>query len=220
VRARAPKRSGLAALGRAAAATAWLLASAEVVAAQDASGPVFLLQPGLVSTDFVSAGPDVTSTTGFNLRFETRFPTRIPWLTPLVGASVAPYGISGAGGRVLNTPILFLGNIFPLVRARRTGGWLSVQLPVLLQHTYGGGSDDENRLYGRDLHVQLASFLHVGRKVLHELGPNWTKLDVYAFLDQNLTPNRDVVTGRRDRFNPTALFGLSLVIGSSGAAVP
>lgn len=197
-----------------AAITAWSLAPAATWA-QSPSGPVFLLQPGLLSADFISAGPDVSSTTGFNLRFETRFPTRTPWLTPLVGASVAPYGMSGPNGRALNTPVLFLGNIFPLVGSRRTAGWLTLELPVLLAHNYGGGSENETRLYGADVHLQLATFLHVGRKVLREFGPNWTRLDVYVFLDQNLTPNRDAVTGKRDRFNPAALFGLSLAIGGS-----
>ena len=70
-----------------AAITAWSLAPAATWA-QSPSGPVFLLQPGLLSADFISAGPDVSSTTGFNLRFETRFPTRTPWLTPLVGEEV------------------------------------------------------------------------------------------------------------------------------------
>jgi hypothetical protein len=201
------------------ASAAWLVA-APAAGAQSPSAPVFLLQPGLVSADFISAGPDVTSTTGFNLRFETRFPTRTAWLTPFVGASVAPYGMSGPGGRALNTPVLFLGNIFPLVRDRRTAGWLTLELPVFVSHSYGGGSENETRLYGPDLHLQLAAFLHVGRKVLHEFGPNWTRLDVYAFLDQDLTPNPDAVSGRRDRFNPAALFGLSLTIGGARAASP
>jgi hypothetical protein len=202
------------------AASAWCLLAAPAAGAQGPSGPVFLLQPGLVSADFISAGPDVSSTTGFNLRFETRFPTRTPWLTPLVGASVAPYGMSGPGGRALNAPVLFLGNIFPLLRERRTAGWLTLELPVLVSHTYGGGSENESRLYGADLHLQIAAYLHVGRKVLHEFGSGWTRLDVYAFLDQNLTPNPDAVSGRRDRFNPTALFGLSLAIGGSRGTSP
>jgi hypothetical protein len=197
------------------AITAWSLAPAAAWA-QSPAGPIFLLQPGLLSADFISAGRDVSSATGFNLRFETRFPTRTSWLTPLVGASVAPYGMSGPNGRALNTPVLFVGNIFPLVGNRRTAGWLTLELPVLVSHSYAGGSENETRLYGPDLHLQLAAYLHVGRKVLHELGPNWMRLDVYAFLDQNLTPNRDAVTGKRDPFNPAALFGLSLAIGGSG----
>lgn len=186
-------------------------------AGAQSSGPIFLLQPGLLSADFVSSDAGLGSTTGFNLRFETRFRTRARWLNPLVGASVMPYGTSGLGGRNLNAPAIFLGNAFPLLRSGRTDGWLTLQLPVLVYHTYGGGSENTSRLYGRDLHVQLAAYLHVGRKTLHEFGPNWIRLDAYAFLEQNLTPNRNPVSRRKDFFNPMALFGLSLSFGDDRA---
>ena len=183
------------------------------IATAQSSGPIFLLQPGLLSTDFVSSDADLSSTTGFNLRFETRFRTGAGWLNPLIGASVMPYGTSGLGGRNLNAPVIFLGNAFPLLRSARTNGWLTMQLPLLVYHTYGGGSENTSRLYGRDLYAQLATYLHVGRKTLHEFGPNWARLDLYAFLEQNLTPNRNPVTRRKDWFNPTALFGLSMSFG-------
>ena len=181
------------------------------------SGPIFLLQPGLLSADFVSSDAGLGSTTGFNLRFETRFRTGAGWLNPLIGASVMPYGTSGLGGRNLNAPVVFLGNAFPLLPSGRTNGWLTLQLPVLVYHSYGGGTENTSRLYGRDLYVQLAAYVHVGRKTLHEFGPNWIRLDVYAFLEQNLTPNRNPVSRRKDFFNPTALFGLSMSFGDQRA---
>lgn len=187
-----------------------LMALATAEAGAQASGPIFLLQPGLLSADFVSSDAGLSSTTGFNLRFETRFRTGLSWLTPLAGASVMPYGTSGLGGRNLNAPSVFLGNAFPLLGSHRTNGWLTLQLPVLVYHTYGGGSEGTSRLYGRDLFVQLAAYVHVGRKTLHELGPNWMRVDAYAFLEQNFTPNRNPVSRRKDYFNPTALFGLSM----------
>ncbi|HSA55270.1 MAG TPA: hypothetical protein VLE53_06170 [Gemmatimonadaceae bacterium] len=197
--------------GRAAMLVTLALAPLRVDA--QSTGPTFLLQPGLLSADFVSSDAGLGSTTGFNVRFETRFRIGPGWLNPLVGASVMPYGTSGLGGRNLNAPTVFFGNAFPLVRSGRTNGWLTLQLPLLVYHTYGGGSENTSRLYGRDLHVQLASYVHIGRKTLQEFGPNWMRLDAYAFLEQNLTPNRDPVTGRKDWFNPTALFGLSVSFG-------
>lgn len=203
----APRRPALA------FATLAMLTLAASTAAAQSSGPVFLLQPGLLSSDVVSSDAGLGSTTGFNLRFETRFRTGAGWFNPLIGASLMPYGTSGVGGRNLNTPAVFFGNAFPLLGSGRTNGWLSLQLPVLVYHAYGGGSDNTSRLYGRDLYVQLATYLHVGRKTLHEFGPNWMRLDLYAFLEQNLTPNRNLVTRRKDWFNPTAFFGLSMSFG-------
>ncbi len=37
-------------------------------------------------------------------------------------------------------------------------------------------------------------------------------------MNQVLTPNADVVTGKVDRFNPIALYGITIPIGGHGAA--
>jgi hypothetical protein len=183
----------------------------------------FDLQPGYITADFLSPPPGVSSTTGFNLRFATRFTTGLPWLVPVVGGSVTPYGTTGPSARNHNSPSLFAGNIFPLVAPLRTGGWLTAELPLLLYHSYGGGRRDNPRLFGPDIFLQLAVYVHVGEKLLGELGPGWRCLDGYFFLEQNMTPNPEPSTLRLDRFNPVALFGLSLKIagrtGSKGSAL-
>lgn len=207
---RANRARGTALLG---AALLWL-AGASTAAAQSGSGPIFTLQPGMLLTDFVSSGR--SSSTGFNLRFDTRFPTGWRWLTPVIGASVLPYGTSAPGGRSLNTTSVFVGNVFPVVRGAPENGWFTVELPLLLYHAYAGGSAGDPRLYRRDLYLQVAAYMHLGRRVLHEFGPRWSRLDLYAFVEQNLTPDENAA-GRIDRFNPTALFGLSLPFGGSGA---
>lgn len=194
--------------------TGLVLATASVRgAAQPSRGPELLLQPGLLSADFISAPEGVTSTTGFNLRFATRVPTRYRWLTPVIGASVTPEGTSGTSTRNTNAPALFAGNIFPLVGVGRTAGWLTLEAPLLVYHAYGGGGPGNPRIYGRDLYLQLAAYVHLGRKALRELGPGWARFDLYAFIEQNLTPNENTVTGRTDRFNPVALAGVSLAFG-------
>jgi hypothetical protein len=184
--------------------------------AQDEGGPVFVLQPGVLTADFLSAPDPGSSSSGFNLRFMTRLPTRSRWLTPVVGGSLTPYGLSGVSDRNTTAPVLFAGNIFPLIAGRRPGDWLTAELPLLIQHSYGGGGVNNPRLFGRDLYVQFAVYLHLGRRVLGDLGATWRRLDVYGFLEQNLTPNEDGVTGRTDRFNPVAMFGVSLALGGAG----
>jgi hypothetical protein len=182
--------------------------------------PVLQIQPGFLSADFVSAPDALNSTSGFNLRFATRIPTGLPWLTPVVGGSVTPYGTTGPSTRNTNAPAIFGGNIFPLLGAARTRGWLTIELPLLIYHAYGGGSANNSRIYGRDLFIQVAGYLHVGSKLLGELGSGWVRLDGYAFLEQNLTPNEDGSTGRTDRFNPVMVFGASLSLGSSEGRRP
>jgi hypothetical protein len=168
----------------------------------------------MMTTDFLSAPADLASSTAFNFRFETRIPTSTRWLTPVIGASIAPYGTSGIGGRNLNTPVIFAGNVFPLVRPGGTSGWATLDAPLLFYYSYDGGGERNQRLYGRDLFVQLALRVHVGRKVLSDLGPFWARIDAYAFIEQNLTPNAFGVDPRPDRFNPTGLFGVVVPFGS------
>jgi hypothetical protein len=185
---------------------------------QQPRSPVLLLEPGMLTTDFVSKSGSTPSSTAFNFRFETRIPTGSRWFTPVLGASIAPYGTSATGGRTLNTPLIFAGNVFPLVSPRRTGAWATLDAPLLFYYSYGGGTESNDRLYGRDLFVQLALRLHVGQKLLRDLGPFWARLDAYAFLEQNLTPNADGTSPHPDRFNPVGLFGAVIPIGAPQGA--
>jgi hypothetical protein len=175
--------------------------------------PELLLQPGMLSADFVSAPEGYPSTSGFNLRFATLVPSSSTWWTLIVGASVTPYGTSGITPRSTNTPVLFIGNVFPGFTARRTGGWVELQFPVYLTYAYGGGGARNRQIYGRDFVGEAALQVHVGRKVLRDLGTGFSRLRLYAMLNQVLTPNRDPASGRTDRFNPTALYGLTIPIG-------
>jgi hypothetical protein len=190
-----------------------LVATGGELAAQT-TGPVLLLQPGMASADFLSAPEGDPSTTGFNLRFATMVYTRSRWITPIVGASVTPYGSSGASRRNTNTPILFAGNVFPLVSSRQTAGWLSLNLPVLLTYTFGGGGQRNPRIYGRDVVVQGSVDILAGKKIFGEFGGTLSRLRVYALIEQNLTPNRRAFDDTLDRFNPVAYYGITLPIGA------
>jgi len=176
-------------------------------------GPVFQLQPGLQVTDFVSVPEETESNSAFSLRFVTRFPTTVSWLMPVIGATFLPYGTTENTIRNTDAPTLFAGNIFSLVPSTRTGGWLSLELPVLIMHSPGAGPTGNVRDYGRDLVVAPTVYAHVGARGLRELGAVWSRLFLYAQLEQTLTPNRDLVTGDRDFFNPIVTFGASVRIG-------
>jgi len=179
-----------------------------------ARGPALLLQPGMASADFLSAPEGDPSTTGFNLRFATVVYTRSRWITPIVGASVTPYGSSGVSRRNTNTPILFAGNVFPILPAKRTHGWVSLDLPLLLTYSFGGGGQRNPRIYGRDVVIQGSLDIHAGRKIFGEFGGTLSRLRVYALIEQNLTPNRRAFDDTLDRFNPVAYYGITLPIGA------
>jgi hypothetical protein len=168
----------------------------------------------MASADFISAPDGDPSTTGFNLRFATIVYTGSRWITPIIGANVTPYGSSGATRRNTNTPTLFVGNVFPALSSRRTNGWVTLELPVLLTYTFGGGGPRNPRIYGRDFVMQGAFTVHAGPKLLGDFGGPLSRLRVYALLEQNLTPNRRRPELPIDRFNPMAFYGISIPIGT------
>lgn len=179
-------------------------------------GPIFELQPGITVFEFVSVPEGTLTNSAFSLRFATRFPTGLKWLTPVVGAVMLPYGSTENTVRNSVAPTLFAGNIFPLVREVSTGGWFTVELPLLLAHAPGAGPTGSARDYGRDLVIAPTVYLHLGARALREFGTIWSRLNVFGQLEQNLTPNKDPATGDRDFFNPIATIGLSLTIGAPG----
>ena len=74
------------------ALSATLILSLISTSAHAQRGPVFVLQPGLAVSDFISVREGTLTNTAFSLRFETRFPTGVKWLTPVIGAVLLPYG--------------------------------------------------------------------------------------------------------------------------------
>lgn len=185
---------------------------ARAVPAQE-SAVVLLLQPGMLSADFLSAPEGEPSTTGFNLRFAAVVSTRWGFINPILGASVTPYGTSGGSRRNTNTPVLFAGNVLPLLPSSRTRGWVALDVPVLITYTFGGGGRHNPRIYGRDVAVQAAVTMYAGRKLLGDFGGALSRLRIYAALEQSLTPNRRPLQDELDRFNPVAYYGITIPVG-------
>jgi hypothetical protein len=88
-----------------------------------------------------------------------------------------------------------------------------MELPLLIAHAPGTGPTGEIRDYGRDLVILPTAYLHLGQRALLEFGSVWSRLKVFAQVEQVMTPNKDALTGKRDYFNPIAAFGMSLTIG-------
>lgn len=178
--------------------------------------PSFVIEPGIITTNAVSAPLPSGSSTGLNLRFLAVAPTAIPWLTLEVGTSFAPFGLSN-GLRAFNDPTFFYGPVVMLLPRDRTKSWLELTLPVL-----GAYRLDENgetdRIYVNDLVIQTAATMPVGEHLMKDMGSFWSRLTLYGIIEQNLTPSRNASTEKYDRFNPTFLYGVSIPI--RGAATP
>jgi hypothetical protein len=133
----------------------------------------------------------------------------------ILGASATPFGFRGSGVRNQNAPSVFGGVQLDLLPKRLTDGWLGVYLPLLFVYSYRGGSSDNTRLYGTDVGVEGTMVLFLGSKLFTDLGAPWSRLGAYVTMYQNLTPNKDVTSGRRDRFRPDFMYGVSIPLAGS-----
>jgi hypothetical protein len=91
----------------------------------------------------------------------------------------------------------------------RTANWVELTLPLLGAYRLDETGEEE-RLYVNDLVAQGVMVVPLGRHLLADLGPFWSRFTVYALVEQNLTPARNPVTERVDRFNPVFQYGVSI----------
>jgi hypothetical protein len=145
-------------------------------------------------------------------------PTAIPWLSVQLGTSLAPLGLSN-GLRAFNEPTIFYGPVTLLLPRDRTANWLELSLPVLGAYRLDETGEEE-RLYVHDLLVQGVATVPVGEKLMADMGSFWSRVTLYAIVEQNLTPARNINTQRVDRFNPTFQYGISIPLGRRTTAVP
>lgn len=190
-----------------------VVATANVVGGQASRGPTFLLEPGVVTINAVSAPVPTGSATGLNLRFLVTIPTSIPWLTVEVGTAFAPFGLSN-GLRAFNDPTFFYGPVVMLLPRDRTMSWLELSMPVLGAYRLDENGEAE-RLYVNDLVIQGVATVPIGHHLLRDMGSFWSRLTLYGIVEQNLTPSRNPTTQSVDRFNPTFLYGVSIPIHGS-----
>ena len=191
------------------AATLAFLAAPAVAGAQEMEhtsffkAPVFVLQPGGVTANAISAPSGLNSTTAFNARFATVIPTASPWFAGVFGAQVATGGHAG-------TPNIFYGGIIPIVPiSTATGGMLGLSIDPLGVTTAGGSKNTNFVLEG-------ALSLAIGKMMMANMGPTWAGTGVYFLVDQQIGRNDYIdVNGvkQTDNFRPALLYGLSIPLG-------
>jgi hypothetical protein len=185
-----------------------LAPSGAAVDAQVLREPTLAFEPGVMTLNAVSAPTQTGSSTGLNLRFLANFRTAIPWLSVEVGTSFAPLGLSN-GRRELNEPTFFYGSSIMLLPRDRTRNWLELTLPVLGSYHLDENGEAE-RLYVNDLVTQGVVVVPIGQQLMGDMGAFWSRLTLYAIVEQNLTPSRNATTEKVDRFNPVFLYGVSI----------
>jgi hypothetical protein len=174
-----------------------------------------LLEPGLITLNAVSATSDSSSASGLNLRFVTLVPLGFAHVSLMLGTSFAPLGLSN-GRQADNDPVFFFGAHVPVLRSEKTDGWVDLAFPVLGSY-HRDATAQGPRSYVTDLVLESAVSLHLGRKLMGDLGRFWSGLSLYVLADQNLSPGRDSATGTRDRFNPVFQYGVSIPLTGGGA---
>ncbi len=187
------------------AAAVTLLAAPAAVSAQESTSffkaPVFVLQPGGVTVDALSAPDGSESVTMFNARFATVLPTSVPWFQGVFGAQVQTGGNAG-------TPGIFYGGIIPIVPvSTATGGNLGISLDPLGVTTFGGTG-------GTAFVGELAFSLALGKMMFSGMGPMWSGMGAYFLIDQQISgplPRDD--NGDADRWRPVLLYGLNIPLG-------
>lgn len=166
--------------------------------------PVFLLMPGALTANAISAGEGVESETNFNARFMTVIPTASPWFS-LVGG--AQWGIAQEED---HGAIIFYGaiiNIAPLTNL--TNGLLAFSIDPLGVTTGPGGE-------GTNFFLEGAVVFNIG--ALIATNSPFKGASLYFLLDQQITrldPDDDG-PAEADYFAPTLLYGVALPIAPWG----
>ena len=171
--------------------------------------PIFLLQPGGVTSGAVSCD-GCTSESHFNARFATVIPTASPWFNLVAGVQWAPNG-ARVGGSRQTQPGIFYGGIIPIALiGQYTQNWLSVSIDPL--GVYGPGLGGTSDAFGHDFFLEGAFVLNVGAKMMASMGA-WSGLGLYFLVDQQIShaPYKAGTTDR-DYWQPVLLYGLSLPV--------
>lgn len=138
--------------------------------------PVFVLQPGLVTTNFVDKPAGTSSSTDFNFRVVTAIPTTIP-RTTLVGiVQFTPF--AKTGNFTTNAPGFVYGPVFSVINTE----YVSFDFDVL--GAYGPAARESDRSsYTHKLVFEGDLFLKVGQMMMaSDPASHFRNLAVYGML--------------------------------------
>jgi hypothetical protein len=184
-----------------AAAAALMFAGVATSAqAQWLKAPVLVFQPGVVTSNVISAPSGSTSESGLNIRFTMVVPTVSPHFNLVMGTQFFPNGLGGSG---VNTPIFYYGGIIPIAPVNSmTQGFFNASIDPLGVYAPAGYG---TRPYSHEFVMELALIANVGAKMMSNMG-FFSNLGIYLLFDQAITHVGD------DKFNPVLLYGVTFPI--------
>jgi hypothetical protein len=163
--------------------------------------PVFVFQPGLVTTDFLDAPEGANSNTEFNFRVVTAIPTTIPRTTLVAIVQWTPFAEVEGTSFKANAPGFVYGPVFSVLNTNYFG------LDLDLLGAYGpAAEEDDESAYTHKLVLEADAFFKIGKMMMGTKTNRWTSVSLYAFL-------ANVATGiPSEASNWVLLTGLSVPI--------
>lgn len=167
--------------------------------------PTFVLQPGVVVTEFLDptelpGGGEADTQTEFNFRIVTAIPTAIP-RTTLVGIVQWTPFAERDDGTTANAPAFVYGPVVNIINTRA----FALDLDLLGSFGPAAEADDESD-YTHKLVFEADAFFKIGQLFASDSGNRFSQLSIYAMLAH-------VATGIPDNASPWVLLaGLSLPI--------
>lgn len=162
--------------------------------------PVFVFQPGLVTTNIIDAPEGAEAETDFNFRLVTAIPTSIPRTSLVAIVQWLPFK-ELEGGFGVNAPAFVYGPVFNIFNLPM----VSLDFDVL--GAFSPSADEEpESMYTHKLVLEGDLFFKIGQIMMPEASSRWRNLSLYVLLAY-------VATGIPSEASPWAiLWGLSLPI--------
>jgi hypothetical protein len=183
----------------AAVTLALVMASSSALAQSIFKAPVFVFQPGLVTSNFLDAPEGADSQTEFNFRVVTAIPTTLPRTTLVAIVQWTPF--AETGNFKTNAPGFVYGPVFSLFNTNYFG----LDFDVLGAYGPAAEEDDESQ-YTHKLVLEADAFFKIGKMMMGTKTSRWTSVSLYGFL-------ANVATGiPSEASNWVLLTGLSIPI--------
>lgn len=161
--------------------------------------PVFVIQPGLVTSNFIDKPDGTKSNTEFNFRFLTAIPTSIPRTTLVAIVQFTPF--NKTAGYTSNAPGIVYGPVFNIFN----NSFIAFDADVL--GAYGPAAEEgDDADYTHKLVLEADLSFKLGQMMMSDPASRFRNLNVYAFL-------ANVATGIPSEASPWVLLtGVSLPI--------
>lgn len=155
---------------------ALVVTSGSALAQSIFKAPVFVFQPGLVTSNIIDAPDGTDSNTEFNFRVVTAIPTTLPRTTLVAIVQWTPF--AEVGNFKTNAPGFVYGPVFSVFNTNYFG----LDFDVL--GAYGpAGEESDNSQYTHKLVLEADAYFKIGKMMMGSKPTSrWTSVSLYALL--------------------------------------